>query len=247
MNTWLQKIPGEINAFTLKSIAIIGMTLDHIGVVFSDQLSLWAETALYALGGLTFPIMAFLLVEGYRNTSNFNRYAWRLLLFALIATGPFMWAFRLSMLNILFTLLIGLITLYLYDHVKKRVTFWLVFAGLTLVTVVMDWGLMGVPMILLYYIIGDKWKRLIIPILIPFGMELINLLVAYLAPSVSVTEVIPRIAFVAVGCSLTIPLLARYNGQRGRSSKYLFYLFYPGHLLMLALIRGLLLSDWSLF
>ena len=34
--------------------------------------------------------------------------------------------------------------------------------------------------------------------------------------------------------------LALYNGQKGKGLKWLFYAFYPGHLLLLAAIRHFL-------
>ena len=36
-----------------------------------------------------------------------------------------------------------------------------------------------------------------------------------------------------------LPILS-YNGQRGRGLKWLFYLFYPGHLLLIWLVRTML-------
>jgi hypothetical protein len=45
---------------------------------------------------------------------------------------------------------------------------------------------------------------------------------------------------VNLGCLLALPLLRRYNGQRGLDYRYLFYAFYPTHLLILYMIRTLL-------
>lgn len=63
--------------------------------------------ALYSLGGLTFPIMAYLLCEGYRHTSSVRRYAERLAVFAVVSQIPYSLLFGATG-NVLITLLIGL-------------------------------------------------------------------------------------------------------------------------------------------
>lgn len=243
------RLSGGINAFQLKLIAIFGMTLDHVGIAFGTYLSLPWKIALYALGGLTFPIMAFFLTEGYLHTSNIKRYILRLLGFAAISYLPFLWAVGMRGLNVLFTLTLGLIVLYLYDKMKNRVAFWLVFVGISIATAIMDWGLMGVPMVLLYRVLAGKRGRFVIPVLLPMAMMLASFIAVIFVPGVSASSQIPGLAFAFVGCSLTVPLLARYNGKREEGvkfPKYLFYIYYPAHLLALALIRGALFSDWAL-
>ena len=41
-------------------------------------------------------------------------------------------------------------------------------------------------------------------------------------------------------------LLGLYNGQRGRGGKWLFYVFYPAHLLLLWLVGQALGLSWGL-
>lgn len=238
---------GGFDAGQLKLLAIFGMTLDHIGIVFGPYLSLGWTVALYALGGLTFPIMAFLMVEGYRYTTNLRRYILRMLLFGAAALLPFMWAFRTTTLNVMFTLALGCMGLYLYDHLKNRLLFALAFLGLILLSSFMDWPLMGVPMVLLYRVLKGKWKRLILPVLLPMGMMVTPAVTVLIHQPARLPGVLPSLAYALIGCSLTIPLLARYNGGRGRPMKYFFYAYYPLHLVVLVVIRGLLFQDWGGF
>ena len=82
-----------------------------------------------------------------------------------------------------------------------------------------DYGAMGVPLILVMVLLRDKplTRDLVaggvLAAMIPFGSHWV--------------ELFGMLAF---------PLFHRYNGQRGRQSKYFFYIFYPAHLLLLALI-----------
>ena len=118
-----------VSSFTLKVVAIVGMTFNHACYIFYPYLPAEALLLLFGFGGLTFPIMAFLLVEGYHHTSNIKRYAGRLLAFALVSQVPY-GLFLAHNLNVLFTLLIGLGILYLYDTMESRGGFWLAAAAL---------------------------------------------------------------------------------------------------------------------
>ena len=44
---------------------------------------------------------------------------------------------------------------------------------------------------------------------------------------------------------LSIPVLARYNGQRGtwKGMKWLFYLYYPAHLVVIGVLRLVIDGD----
>ena len=91
----------------LKVVAIMGMTCNHAAYVFAGHLPFVGECVLFAVGGVTFPVMAYLLVEGYRHTSNVKRYALRLAVFAAVSQIPYALYLALNA-NVLFTLLIGL-------------------------------------------------------------------------------------------------------------------------------------------
>lgn len=165
----------DISSFSLKVIAIVGMTCNHVANALAPAIASlpgigpFALVALYSLGGLTFPIMAFLLVEGYIHTSNVKRYAARLLVFALISQIPFslLWG---AEGNVLFTLLIGLGVLYAHDHCTSRLTF-AVLACLGLAaSYLCDWGIIGPVMIYLFFICKPSGaKGVVTTMIVPFA------------------------------------------------------------------------------
>lgn len=247
----------QINSFWLKQIAIIGMLLQHAGFIFKPYLPFWAQCLLYIPGGLTFPIMAYLVTEGYRKTSNLKRYVLRMLVFAVITQGIYMWALQVYMLNILFTLVIGIGVLWMYDHMKNRKLFYLYLIVISFFSMVCDWPIVGVLLIFFMYMIKGNEQRVIWPILgvvtVMFAANLLNIYGEYnvlysLVENLSVDSLfvdrLPDILFY-VGSLLAIPLLLFYNGERGTQMKYFFYIFYPAHLLVLAILRGVIFGAWG--
>ncbi len=216
----------------LKIVAITSMLIDHVGAVFFPQL-LW----LRLIGRIAFPIFAFLIVEGYVHTKDFNKYMTRLFIFALISEVPFDYAFTgkifsASHQNVLFTFVLGLIILYFIDNSKSEIIKGLVFLGVFSIAYItnVDYSIYGLLMILIYYVHRDK--KLLKYVLI----ILVNLLIAGLMiveTRLSLFTLSQAFAFLA------IPFIIMYNGKRGRNMKYLFYAFYPVHLAVIGLIRYL--------
>ena len=223
MNLKMKKL--SLDAFSLKIIAIVTMGIQHIMFVFGEVIPNEVLFPMAVVRWITFPIMAFFVVEGFKRTTHIKKYMLRLLVFATVSQIPYMMAFRVFIppLNIIFTILSGLILLILYDNLyvkkQKRLQFGIVFV-ITIIAsqFVVEGGLGAVLLIFLMYVIkGDK-KRIVIPLIL-WGtlMGLIS-------------------AVPALGPFIAIPLLLAYNGKRGIRAKYLFYGFYPLHLLILAFI-----------
>ncbi len=80
----------SLNRNQIKYIVIIAMVIDHIawGFVNYGQSGYFS---MHFIGRLTGPCMAYFLAEGYRHTSDFQKYAKRLGLFALLSWPAFVW------------------------------------------------------------------------------------------------------------------------------------------------------------
>lgn len=235
---------GRLSAFVLKLVAIVAMTANHSAYIFYHYLPPEVLGVFFTVGGLTFPIMAFLLVEGYNHTSNIQKYATRLLVFALVSEVPF-WLFLEPKGNVLFTLLIGLIVLKLHDDWgAASPKFWLAVVAAVYVSSYCDWGMIGPIVILMMRAIQDRRMRIVYPIvLIMAAIGLPNLMYAIAAAS---TIALPFALYAFVGSGADIPLLLSYNGQRGRPLKWFFYAYYPAHILALGLLKGLIFNDWTI-
>ena len=158
-------------------------------------------------------------------------------------------------LNIMFTIALSLGVLALYDKLKSRVLFWVIYMLFIVpVSLIFEWSFPGVTMVLLFYIIKGEKKRRILPpvfaVLLTFVISLI-----YLIPGVEMPKeglmADPR--FIAVsatfilGMLLAPVLLVKFNGERGKKMKWLFYTFYPVHLAVLAIVALILgLVDFGL-
>lgn len=210
-----------LNGFTLKWIAIITMLIDHIGAVLYPELP-----GFRIIGRLAFPIFVFLIVEGFYHTSNLRRYELRLLLFALISEVPFDLAFYGKIFywqhqNVFFTLLIGMVLMEILSKERERPavrTLSCLAAMFLAVLLHTDYNAGGIIFILIFYIFREYrvWK------IIAFSAA--NLL-CYGVGSLQAAAVFAMVP------------VALYNGKKGASMKYFFYVFYPVHLLILYLIK----------
>ena len=122
----------EIAGSTLKIIALVTMLIDHIAAtllleLIRDGIGGKALIDVYwvmrSVGRMAFPIYCFLLVEGFKYTSDRTKYALRLVCFAAISEIPFDMAFNngkadMSSNNVFFTLFIGLLTIIVIDWIK---------------------------------------------------------------------------------------------------------------------------------
>ncbi|ERJ13034.1 TraX family protein [Haloplasma contractile] len=235
----------------LKLLAILSMLIDHMAVVLIEQ-SDPIYIIMRGFGRLAFPIFAFLIAEGYVHTSNKLRYLFRLFLFALVSEIPFDLAFKgelidFSSQNIFFTLSFGLATIYVYDQFiltelkqyGQKMTSEGNKLNPTINIVKILIGMLSIVIILLladfiktdYFSIGV----LLIFIFYLFREHLLAKSVAFLFVNLVLSQF--NIHAIQIVASLSLVLILLYNHKKGRNLKYLFYIFYPGHLLILSFLK----------
>ncbi len=239
----------SINGGDLKLFAMITMLIDHFGAAFllfymniGDNRLKYYELYNIArrIGRISFPIFIFLLVEGLYHTRNIWKYLLRLSLFCIISEIPFDLAFRRQFFdwqhqNVFFTLLIGLAAIALirsnYEHSgqtassKKGLSIYchylingIVIAAAMLLADFLktDYGWAGVLAILVAYWLRasdlQMWGVCVVLFLFSSDLELYAL--------------------------FCIPLISHYNGKKGHLPKWMPYLFYPVHLLILWVITS---------
>ena len=121
-----RKFPLVLSNFWLKLIALLTMTIDHIGYLLP-----YSTTALVFryIGRLALPLFCFMIAEGAIHTKNFNKYAFRLgLMASLISIAiigseliPYFKEQGFSMRdegNIFIDLLLGAVAIYLLRQNK---------------------------------------------------------------------------------------------------------------------------------
>ncbi len=217
-----------------------------------------AYRVLRGIGRLSFPLFCFLLTEGYRHTRSVKRYLRRLLCFGLLSEIPYDLAFYRTWLhwgdqNVYFTLFLGLLAVWAADSLtrnagpqplSRRMLRGALAAGAVIGCMAAahlartDYGWVGVLLIvILFRFRANEAARDV--------LSCLALLLTGQAPGALWRSILGGSFAVAYGGKSEIvgfpvfALLHFYNGQRGRQPKYFFYLFYPLHLALLALVRFL--------
>ena len=227
-----------LSNFDLKLIAIITMTIDHIGVIFGTPF----YNFLRAVGRISFPIFAFLLTEGYVHTKSFSKYFLRLLVLALISEIIYDYVFFGSFIclganNIFFTLALELLTLFLLDksrclikkYFKDKVDLFIILPITYLLIVVImgligeflnfSYGMLGILVISFFYLFKDSFPLVVISVslstlILGEGMQYFSL--------------------------FSLILIYFYNKKLGKKCKMFFYLYYPLHILVLGVMKMLI-------
>lgn len=224
-----------MNAFILKIIAIITMFIDHLGyAVFKGKASYFNY-----IGRLSFPIFAFQVSEGYIHTHNVKKYLSRLLIFAIISQIPFMLFHSIIneefSLNVIFTLLLGLITIIAYDKLHIAISLPVaIIIGIIAQVLKCDYGFYGVAIIFLFYICRKNKVLLASSFILATICNYAYYVLLYWENGLDIVKKAFDYYLPYAICTIfaIVPIIL-YNKKKGPNTKYLLYLFYPLHLLVI--------------
>lgn len=226
----------------LKMIAFIFMLFDHIGfmliengVLYGQNPAYWSlalETAagqrwylaariLRTLGRLSFPIFAFLIVEGVTHTRSVRKYILRLIIFAVLSEVPFDLAVKGVLYypeyqNVMFTLTLGAMSAAAMQKGSSLPLFvrFMIAALFCAAAYFLksDYGAVGVLLISAMYIVREDRRAML--------------------TAGAIISAAESIEYACVS-ALSFAIISFYNERRGDfPMKYFFYFAYPLHLLL---------------
>lgn len=234
-----QKTKG-LNRDFIKYCAMFTMFLNHFATAFLSPGTVLYEV-LIDIGYFTAVTMCYFLVEGYYYTHSKKKYAWRLFIFALISEVPYCLALGVIMLNMMFTLLLCFFILLVLDDQSLGKVKYVLTVLLVLASIFSDWALLAPVFTIMFYTWKDDRRKTALAFGVAaalfFGFNMLSYTGIYPAAEAFLRSVAASLGIVVSG----IVILNFYNGKQaagGRKfSKWFFYIFYPGHLLLIAAIR----------
>ena len=208
---------GKLTSNQLKLLAMLTMTLDHIGVQMFPG-ALW----LRIVGRLAFPIYAYMIAEGCAHTRNRRKYLLQMAGLALLCQLVYFFAMGSLFQCILVTFTLSILLIYACDTGSRPLTA-LALLGVAFITVALPRLLPGTDFAIDYGFFG-----VLVPVAAYLGETRREKLLFTAGALVALAWSVGDIQWYSLAALLP---LALYGGQRGkRRMKWLFYLYYPLHL-----------------
>lgn len=249
LDRYLQRVKRDIGFSHnfLIVVAMFSMLLDHAALtlirngklygfdvdlynnaVMLDDAKFWIilYNVMRIIGRLAFPIFAFLLVEGFRKTSNLFKYFFRLLLLAVVSEIPydlmvfneFLTTRCFAIQNVVFTYIIALLMLTCMRLINGLPSFLTIFiailAGVLAKVLRTDYAIEGIVLIYIFYIFRfDLNIKCILALIITFLMSIEH----YYGTAI-----------------FSVFFIYFYDGKKGYVNiGRVAYIFYPLHMLLL--------------
>lgn len=211
----------------LKLIACVTMLFDHVGSALFPE-ALWMRV----IGRIAFPIYCFLLVEGVHHTRHPARYGIRLAICMLLAEVPFdlalpgglTWEYQ----NVMLTLLLAYLMLQGMKRIRPLWGKVLLIVPFAVVAELLrtDYGALGIGMVAVFMLTRENPHRVAIQAFCLCLMPLLREGIFTVEPL----------------CIMALLPIEFYSGRKLTHSRWVqwgFYLFYPVHLAIIALVLWL--------
>ena len=214
----------------LKLFAVIVMTIDHIGHILFPGV-MW----LRIIGRLAYPIFAYMIAEGCTHTRSMPRYFATMAGMAAICQVVvyFVTGSLYQYILVTFTLSILLIGV-LKKALQTQSTLWWLITSAALGTIWLLTQWLPAQLSGTDFSIDYSFWGVMVPVLVWLGKTKGQKLLLEAAGLVLIAGNVNNIQTLAL-CAL--PILALYNGQRGKwKLKYFFYLYFPAHIVVLEMI-----------
>ncbi len=244
-----QDVPARISAplnrdaGLIKLVAMLTMLIDHTGAIFFPGI-----LELRIIGRIAFPLYCFGIVMGLVHTRSWTKYALRLFIGALVTQPCFMLALghQLFELNVMFTLLLGLLSIVGMREKRWFSHIWAPLACLAVAAVQpMDYGWRGVLLIQLMYL-AQASRGGLAALMTAFclywgsGSQQVS---RFFGLALNAQGAITAMAFSFLRLQglalLSLPFMIMRTDSGIRVPKWLSYSFYPAHLLILGLLKAL--------
>lgn len=239
-----------LNANQIKIIAIAAMTIDHLTwAFFPGTQAVWYVFMLHIIGRLTAPIMWFFIAEGCHYTHSVGKYIGRLFAFAVISHFAYDFAFGIPFLplstgvfnqtSVMWSLAWAAVLILICRN--EKIPQWakiLSIIAICLISFPSDWSSIAVMCPVFLY--GHRGK---------FKLQARDIVIwSFVYAAVYFIFLDKLYGALQMFTFLTIPILAGYNGERGKwkAMKWFFYIYYPTHLIIIGIIRIALHGDVSI-
>ena len=240
-----------LDANGVKGIAILAMTIDHIAwLLFPGYPRKILPILMHIIGRITCPVMCWFIAEGYHHTKDVGKYTRRLFVFAFLShfayvfasAGfvdwksfiPFYYGQILNQTSVMWPLAWGLVMLRIADSktVQEKMKPVLIIL-ICVITFPSDWSCIASLCILAFGTNRGKLKTQMLWMV--FYVALYSIVYFFAMDKVY--------GLIQMAVVLAIPVIGLYNGQRGpsprvnRIMKWVFYIYYPLHLLVIGWIQ----------
>lgn len=226
----------QLTSNQLKLIALVAMTIDHVGMILLPRYIIFR-----IIGRLAFPIFSFMIAEGCRHTSHPARY-----LGSVFAVGAVLQIIRLIAIqslyqSILITFSLSIVLIYSIQWAQKQPGLrWVVCAFIFLLIAFVCEGL---PRLLpgTDFAIDYGFSGVLVPVFVFLGTTYLERMTGAAIGLLFVSMHTGGVQWFGFASLL---LLACYHGKRGTMNlKYLFYIYYPLHLVVIRCIGMLILGS----